>query len=305
MQKILEGVIRNISVGYWIHKVVKTEGTDTKVARWDIVDWEPLEISAVPIPADPGSQIRSETTSDAGVPATRACTFITKSPASAPKSQATKETRMAKRTAPKTTGAPKTPAGKRLAELEAENVRLAALLAQRAEDDKKDDEDGEDEDGKSKKDDADDERDGDDEKKDGDDESDDKRDDDTDGEDEADDEDEKRAAPTPQSVRAAAQAAVKAERERSAEITAIAERAGLSKLGRKHIDKGTSVRAFKNVLLERMLDKQGKDAPIRGVSGDDDVTRERGGRASGTQERQMADGASHWRKVAGKTEAQA
>ncbi len=57
--KIREGVISNISVGYWIHKIEKTEGDDGKVSRWDVVDWEPLEVSAVPIPADPGAQIRS------------------------------------------------------------------------------------------------------------------------------------------------------------------------------------------------------------------------------------------------------
>ena len=56
--KIREGVIRNISVGYWVHRYETTDDADgvpLKVA----VDWEPLEISAVPVPADAGSQIRS------------------------------------------------------------------------------------------------------------------------------------------------------------------------------------------------------------------------------------------------------
>ena len=74
VQKIREGVIRNVSVGYWTHKIVKTEGDDAKVARWDVVDWEPLEISAVPIPADAGSQIRSEQ-QGAGLQ-TRSCEFV-------------------------------------------------------------------------------------------------------------------------------------------------------------------------------------------------------------------------------------
>ena len=60
VQDIRDGVIRNISVGYRIHKVEKTEADDGSVAQWRVVDWEPLEISAVPIPADPGSQFRSE-----------------------------------------------------------------------------------------------------------------------------------------------------------------------------------------------------------------------------------------------------
>ncbi|MQY44496.1 hypothetical protein GAO09_00205 [Rhizobiales bacterium RZME27] len=61
VDKIKDGIIRNISVGYAIHKVVKTDsdgdGTDEE---WRVVDWEPLEISAVPVPADAGSQIRKE-----------------------------------------------------------------------------------------------------------------------------------------------------------------------------------------------------------------------------------------------------
>ena len=59
VQDIRDGVIRNISVGYRIHRVIKEEGEDQKPALFRVVDWEPLEISAVPIPADPGSQVRS------------------------------------------------------------------------------------------------------------------------------------------------------------------------------------------------------------------------------------------------------
>ncbi|GAB6842143.1 hypothetical protein HNR00_004025 [Methylorubrum rhodinum] len=56
--KIREGVIRNVSVGYWVHRyeTVEQDGaTPLKIAT----EWEPLEISAVPVPADAGSQIRS------------------------------------------------------------------------------------------------------------------------------------------------------------------------------------------------------------------------------------------------------
>lgn len=59
MQDIRDGVIRNISVGYRYHEVVKIEGQDGSPAVWRVTDWEPLEISAVPVPADPGSQIRA------------------------------------------------------------------------------------------------------------------------------------------------------------------------------------------------------------------------------------------------------
>ena len=59
VQKIRDGIVRNISVGYRIHKVIKTEGQEGDVPLHRVVDWEPLEISAVPIPADPGSQVRA------------------------------------------------------------------------------------------------------------------------------------------------------------------------------------------------------------------------------------------------------
>lgn len=60
VQDIRDGVIRNISAGYRYHKIEKTDGQDGDPAHWRVVDWEPLEISAVPIPADPGAQVRSD-----------------------------------------------------------------------------------------------------------------------------------------------------------------------------------------------------------------------------------------------------
>lgn len=59
VSKIRDGVISNISVGYWIHNSIRSDGEDGGPDIVEIRDWEPLEISAVPIPADPGAQIRS------------------------------------------------------------------------------------------------------------------------------------------------------------------------------------------------------------------------------------------------------
>ena len=59
VDKIKSGIIRNVSVGYMIHRVEKIEGSEGTVPLWRVVDWEPFEISAVPIPADPGAQARS------------------------------------------------------------------------------------------------------------------------------------------------------------------------------------------------------------------------------------------------------
>lgn len=59
VHKIMEGTIRFVSVGYQVHEylITKKEG---QTERWDAVDWEPVEVSAVPIPADTGSVIRGE-----------------------------------------------------------------------------------------------------------------------------------------------------------------------------------------------------------------------------------------------------
>ena len=57
--KIREGVIKNISVGYWVHHSVRQAGEDEQPDLLVIDDWEPLEVSAVAIPADEGAQIRS------------------------------------------------------------------------------------------------------------------------------------------------------------------------------------------------------------------------------------------------------
>lgn len=47
-----------ISVGYRIHEVEKIECDDGSIPIWRCTQWEPLEISAVPVPADPGSHSR-------------------------------------------------------------------------------------------------------------------------------------------------------------------------------------------------------------------------------------------------------
>jgi hypothetical protein len=57
--KIRDGIIRNISVGYAIREIVKTVSDDGSDQEWRATKWEPFELSAVPIPADAGAQIRA------------------------------------------------------------------------------------------------------------------------------------------------------------------------------------------------------------------------------------------------------
>ena len=60
---IKSGIIRNVSVGYRVHRferVAKADRTDGGPrALYRAVDWEPLEISAVAIGADPGAGMRA------------------------------------------------------------------------------------------------------------------------------------------------------------------------------------------------------------------------------------------------------
>lgn len=67
VDKIRDGIIRNISVGYAVHRVEKTVKDDGSDEDWRVVDWEPLEISAVPVPADAGAHFRSHDHGDHNV----------------------------------------------------------------------------------------------------------------------------------------------------------------------------------------------------------------------------------------------
>lgn len=59
IHRILEGSVNKVSVGYRVHKY-EIEKRDGERELWRAVDWEPYEISAVAMPADPGASIRSE-----------------------------------------------------------------------------------------------------------------------------------------------------------------------------------------------------------------------------------------------------
>lgn len=67
---IMDGIIRNLSVGYSIRKLVQV-GTENDIPVLRAEDWEPFELSFVPVPFDAGAQSRSndENTTD--------CTVIT------------------------------------------------------------------------------------------------------------------------------------------------------------------------------------------------------------------------------------
>jgi phage major head subunit gpT-like protein len=61
---VQDGILRNISVGYAVHRYEVTESADDKLPTYRAVDWEPMELSLVPIGFDDGGKFRSAKTAD-------------------------------------------------------------------------------------------------------------------------------------------------------------------------------------------------------------------------------------------------
>ena len=61
---VQDGILRNISVGYAVHRYEVTESADDKLPTYRAVDWEPMEISLVPIGFDDGGKFRSANASE-------------------------------------------------------------------------------------------------------------------------------------------------------------------------------------------------------------------------------------------------
>lgn len=58
--KVRGGHLRFISVGYFVHTYERHRGDDDAPDELRAVDWEPVEISFVTVPADPGAQVRAQ-----------------------------------------------------------------------------------------------------------------------------------------------------------------------------------------------------------------------------------------------------
>jgi HK97 family phage prohead protease len=56
---VRDGHLRTVSVGYNVHQYTRIE-RDRQLPQLRADDWEPLEISLTPVPADPGAQVRSK-----------------------------------------------------------------------------------------------------------------------------------------------------------------------------------------------------------------------------------------------------
>lgn len=57
---VVDGIIRNISVGYRVYSYKEIEGGEATIPTYKAVDWEPKEISFVTVPADYKATVRSE-----------------------------------------------------------------------------------------------------------------------------------------------------------------------------------------------------------------------------------------------------
>jgi phage head maturation protease len=58
-RKVADGIIKNVSVGYRVHKLEKIESSEGKIPVFRATDWEPHEISPVPVGADAAATVRS------------------------------------------------------------------------------------------------------------------------------------------------------------------------------------------------------------------------------------------------------
>jgi len=59
-QDVIDGIIRNVSVGFIAHDFKEITKKDDDMRTLQVVKWEPMEGSIVPVGADPNAQIRSK-----------------------------------------------------------------------------------------------------------------------------------------------------------------------------------------------------------------------------------------------------
>jgi hypothetical protein len=62
---VCDGILSNVSVGYNVYKYQDVSESDDKLKTWRAVDWEPFEISLVPMGFDPDAAVRSAAPSGA------------------------------------------------------------------------------------------------------------------------------------------------------------------------------------------------------------------------------------------------
>lgn len=64
-QDVRDGIVRNVSVGYRVHKFEEPANPGRALPTWRAVDWEPFEVSLVPMGADPRARVRGRRLAEA------------------------------------------------------------------------------------------------------------------------------------------------------------------------------------------------------------------------------------------------
>ena len=112
---VQSGIIRNVSVGYMVHKYETVSETEDGTRTIRAVDWTPAELSLVPVPADAGAGIRSLPESD--------CEFVVTKRADSPKEPEMSKDNPAAQPATAVTEEPK---------VDLDKIRAEAVAADRA-----------------------------------------------------------------------------------------------------------------------------------------------------------------------------
>lgn len=73
-QDVKARILTKVSVGYLVHKFLETTGKDGSLPVRTAVDWEPYEVSMVPMGADAGARVRSS--ADASHVSTQPCVLV-------------------------------------------------------------------------------------------------------------------------------------------------------------------------------------------------------------------------------------
>lgn len=60
LNKLRQGILKNVSVGYHPHRMLEEYRGDNQIPTFRVIDWEPVEISLVAVPADAGAVVRKE-----------------------------------------------------------------------------------------------------------------------------------------------------------------------------------------------------------------------------------------------------
>lgn len=98
VQDVADGIVRNVSVGYVRHQIeMVPPAGEGDLWTYRVIDWEPQEVSLVPIPADMDAQIVGQRSQQPGAPEPRAvrtfpCEFIERAQPQTPTVGATAET---------------------------------------------------------------------------------------------------------------------------------------------------------------------------------------------------------------------